>query len=165
VRGKGRPAERLAVQGSNRGIRLFLRSHLHETEAARAAGLPVGDHLDFHHRTTVLFEEGTQLVLIAREGQIPDIEPGTHQILLEPGAWGRPPPLLLSRPRTSPPATFGAKQKTPHGPPRGDPQSLSPDELGGSRRRGNATSRPRGCQGPAFPSRNIFPRDLFFLNS
>src|SRR6185503_20420571 len=57
------------------------------------------------------FEEGAQLVLIAREGQIPDIEPGTHRILLEPGAWGRPPPLRLSRPRTSPPATNRGQTK------------------------------------------------------
>jgi hypothetical protein len=42
-------AQVFPVQGVNRLLRLFWRTHGDETESARPAGLPVSDDVSFHH--------------------------------------------------------------------------------------------------------------------
>src|SRR5207249_5536234 len=71
-------AERLAVQRVHGGLRLGVRRHLDEGEAAGPAGLAIGHDLDLVNLTTVLLEEGAQLVLVHLVRQVPDVQSLSH---------------------------------------------------------------------------------------
>src|SRR2546429_378982 len=71
-------AERLAVQRVHGGLRLGVRRHLDEGEAPGAAGLAIGHDLDLFNLTTVLLEEGAQLVLVHLVRQVPDVQSLSH---------------------------------------------------------------------------------------
>src|SRR5207249_1259879 len=74
-----RPAtERLAVEGADRRLGLGIGGQLDEGEAARPAGLPVGDDLHLFDLAPLLLEEGAQLRLVALVGQVAYIQSLSH---------------------------------------------------------------------------------------
>src|SRR5439155_3656116 len=74
-----RPApERLAVEGADRRLGLGIGGQLDEGEAARPAGLPVGDDLHLLDLAPLLLEEGAQLRLVALVGQVAYVQSLSH---------------------------------------------------------------------------------------
>ena len=72
------PTELLLVARLDRGLRIALRTHLHEAETARTPGLTVRDDLDLYYRPAVPLEHFAQLVLGRLEGEVPYKKPGSH---------------------------------------------------------------------------------------
>src|SRR5215831_12662276 len=76
--GERTAAERLAVQGGDRRLSLVVGRHLHEREAARPAGLPVGDDLDLLDLAAVLLEERAELRFLGLVGEVPNVQSLSH---------------------------------------------------------------------------------------
>src|SRR5262245_34247558 len=89
-----RPASELTpVQVANRAVGVLGRSHLHETETARAAGVAIRDELDLDHVAAVLAEELADLIVVRTEGTIADLQSRTHaRTSTAPGREPKPGP-------------------------------------------------------------------------
>src|SRR3990172_6170955 len=90
VHGEGPATELVTVERADCAVGIVTARHLHEPEAAGAAGVAVRDELDLADLAAVLREQIADLVLIGAEGQIADIQSRSHT------------PKLLSLPRREP---------------------------------------------------------------
>src|SRR5579885_2342621 len=84
---RGAAAQRLAVEGRHRRLRLLVGRHLDEREAARTPRLTIGHDPDLLDLTTVLLEERPKLAFLALIREVPDEQPFPHSS--SPGAATR----------------------------------------------------------------------------
>src|SRR5262249_13266105 len=140
VDGQGTALELLAVEGRDRLVGAV--GHLHETEAAGAAGLAVADHLGPGHGA-VLAEHLRQVVGGGREGQVAHVQVLAHRSSF---AGPQAPRVTTHRPAAQRPRqTWRTGPAPTRSPGRGGP-SLSGtrlDVLGGCEARG-AQSKEKG---------------------
>ncbi len=74
----GATAHRGSVELGDDGLRLIRLGHLDEREAARLAGLAIGDDFHVGHRSPVLPKERPQVQISGSVRNVSYVEPGTH---------------------------------------------------------------------------------------